>query len=278
VVGDRGEHHRLDGAEITPSGERGGEHTLGRVARSSVDEAAVPLRQALRGHCGRRQGRDREARWLRRAVASDEHERVDQRGGLLVLRQLVDHVRHRDEHGETGAPSGGAVRAPELQAGAHDLGGRHTELEQREHRLRDHEREASFQAVAEPVPPAPDLVAFGAGAHEHVVAGDLDLEALGVVGPQVEGAARLEIEPCVVPVAGHETGVDGALVQREAHVGAPVLDRERPPVVPEHHDRQVGDLGDELPGLAELVGGSGACARDHGATSFPVITASRSLP
>ena len=80
----------------------------------------------------------------------------------------------------------------------------------------------------------------------HVVTVDLDVEALGVVGPEVERATRLEVEPRVVPVAGDQARLDRSLVQREAHVRAPVFDGERPAVVPEHDDRQVADLGDEL--------------------------------
>ena len=280
VVGDGGEHHRLDRLQIAAFGERGGEHALGRVARTGVDEAAVPLRQPLGRHVGGREGRDREAGRLERGVARDERERVDERGRLLVRFELVDDVRHRDEHGEARAPSGRAVRRAEVEAGAHDLGRRDAELEQREHRLRDHERQALFEAVAQPALPPGDLVAFGAGGHEHVVALDLDVEALGVVGPEVEGAARLEIEPRVMPVAGDQTGLDRSLVQREAHVRAPVLDGEGPPVVPEHDHRQVGDLGEELPLLAQVFGRSRTLpGGDHARPSVRSRrnTASRSL-
>ena len=66
-----------------------------------------------------------------------------------------------------------------------------------------------------------------------------------VVGPQVERAARHEVEACVVPVTRDEPGLDGALVQREAEMRAAVLDREGRAVVPEHDDGQGADLGEQ---------------------------------
>jgi hypothetical protein len=56
-------------------------------------------------------------------------------------------------------------------------------------------------------------------------------------------------------VAGQQAVVDGAPVEREAHVRAAVLDRPRPLAVPEHHDGQVTGLAHELTRPPELVGG-----------------------
>ena len=264
VVGDGREHHRLDRVQIGALGQRGREHAFGRVAGACVDEAPVPLGEPVGRNRGRRQCRDREARRLRRGIACDEHERVDECGGLLVRIELVDHVRHRDQHGEAGTPPCGAIRGAEVEARAHDLRGRHAQVEEREHRFGDDERQALLEPVAQPALPARDLVAFGTRTHVHVVAVELDVEALRVVGPEVEGAARLEIEPRVVPVARDQAGLDGSLMQREAHVRAPVLDGEAPAVVPEHDHREVADLGDQLPGLAELLGRAGPLPRgDH---------------
>src|SRR6185295_14148364 len=61
----------------------------------------------------------------------------------------------------------------------------------------------------------------------------------------VEGAAGDEVEAGVVPVAGDKARLDGALVEREAHVGAAVLDRPGAVLAPEDDDRQVADLGQQ---------------------------------
>ena len=97
----------------------------------------------------------------------------------------------------------------------------------------------------------------GAPGHPHVVAVDLDVEGGGVVGPRIERAARRQVEAGVVPVAGEQAGLDRALVEREAEVGAAVLDGPRPALVPQHHHRHGADLGEEAPVAFELGGRSG---------------------
>ena len=84
--------------------------------------------------------------------------------------------------------------------------------------------------------------------HEHVVAADVDVEPARVVGPEVERAARHEVEARVMPVTRDEPGLDGSLMQREPEVRAAVFDRERGVVVPEHDDRQGPDLGEQPSG------------------------------
>ena len=101
-------------------------------------------------------------------------------------------------------------------------------------------------------------VDLGAGGHDDGVAVDRDVEPAGVVGPRIEGATRLEVEARVVPMTGHETALDRALMEWEAHVRATVFDRKRAAAIPEHNDRQAPDLGDELPISAELLRAPGA--------------------
>ena len=60
-----------------------------------------------------------------------------------------------------------------------------------------------------------------------------------------------------MPVAGDEPGLDGALMQREPEVRAAILDRVRGAVVPEDHDRERPDLGEEAAGRLEVGERSG---------------------
>ena len=97
-----------------------------------------------------------------------------------------------------------------------------------------------------------DHVVVGAGLHEDVAVAHRGREAAGVVRPHVERASRHQIEAGVMPVTGDETGLDRALVEGEAQVGAPVLDGVRGALVPEHHDRHRADLGEEAALLLQL--------------------------
>ena len=254
VVGDGGEHHALHIADRARFRQRGREHELGRVARTGFDESAVPLGEPdpfdLAAVVERAQG---EARRVVAGVAGDEREPVHQRQRTVRLIEHGEHVRHRDEHGETGTPSAVAVARAEGDAAPHDLVGGDPGLEQPQHRLRQHQREPRLQAVVEPLEEMGDRIVAAARFDEHVVTVDGDLEAAGVVGERIEGAPGDEVEAGVVPVAGHEPGLDGPLVQREAHVRAAVLDRPGAVVVPEHHDRQRADLGQQATFLAQLV-------------------------
>ena len=73
-----------------------------------------------------------------------------------------------------------------------------------------------------------------------------------IVGPEVERAARHEIEARVVPVAGDESGLDRALMQRKAEVRAAILDRVRGAVVPEDDYGKGPDLREEVARGAEV--------------------------
>ncbi len=113
---------------------------------------------------------------------------------------------------------------------------------------------------------ADGIVARDARLDEDVAAVDRHQEAAeGVVGEGIEGAAAREVEPGVVPVAGDQPGFDRPLVQREAHVRAPVLDRPGAVLTPEDDDRQVADLGQQPTGdgleFRERPGNAGTSSR-----------------
>ena len=97
--------------------------------------------------------------------------------------------------------------------------------------------------------------AVGLGLDDHRDPAVVDLDRVGadVVGPGIERAARAEVEAGVVPVAGHQAALDRAAVQREAHVGAAVVERERRPVAPEDADRLGAGLAGQAARPAQLV-------------------------
>ena len=73
----------------------------------------------------------------------------------------------------------------------------------------------------------------------------LDRAGRRVVRPQIEGAAAFEVEAGVVPVAGQDPVLDAAPVEREAHVGAAVVEREDAAAVVDDEDRAMGAVHDE---------------------------------
>ncbi len=190
-------------------------------------------------------------------IGGDEPQTVYQRAWSVIGIEVGEHVGHRDEHGETGSPSGVAVGGAVLGACAHDRGGLDAEVEQTEHRFADHERDLLFQAVVQAPLEVPDRVVDRARRNQHVVAVDVHVERGGVVGPEVERAARLQVETSVMPVTGEQPGLDAALMQREPHMRTAVFDRPGPVVVPEHDDRDRADLGHQLTVTPERVERSG---------------------
>ena len=223
------------------------------------------LAEAIDRHVLRLERADGEARRVVARVAGHEGQAVHQRKGMVGGIELREQVRHRDQHREAGTPTRAAVAGAELHAGAHDLRRGHAGVEQAEHRLRDDERDVVLQPVAQARLQMTDRIGVNTRAHEHVVTADVDLEAAGVVGPEVERAARHEVEARVVPVTGHEPGLDRALMQREAEMRAAVFDRVRRAVVPEDHHRERADLGEEAPAVSEFGERSGPnIVRGHG--------------
>ena len=73
----------------------------------------------------------------------------------------------------------------------------------------------------------------------------LDRAGRHVIGPEIEGAAAGEIEPGMMPVTGQDPICDAAALQREAHVRAPVVEREDTSVVVHEQDRRMPAVHDE---------------------------------
>src|SRR5262249_17524653 len=65
--------------------------------------------------------------------------------------------------------------------------------------------------------------------------------------PQVEGAAAFEIEAGVVPMTGQDSVLEAAAFEREAHVGATIVESEHAPTVVDDKDRTMATVHDEPP-------------------------------
>ena len=251
VIGDCREHHRFDFGKVRGIGQRSLECAFGGIARTGFDEPAIPALQSPQRHLGGRQRTDRETRRLIAGVVRDEGQAVHERERPVVALEVGKQIRH--QHGQARAPTGAAIRRAEVDTRSHDVGRTHARIEQPEHRLGDDERDALLESVAQARLQVADRIGIDARLDEHVAVAHLGPEPTGVVGPHVERASRHEVEAGVVPVTRHEAGLDGALVQREAEVRAPVLDRVHRVLVPEDHDRDRSDLRDEPALFAELV-------------------------
>ncbi len=251
VVGGRRRHHVVDIGLGDSRNDGGRQRSLRRVGRSGVDEPAVPAGQTVAGWrlalaVSTERGQ-RESRRSIAGVARYERQAVHQRQSMVVDRQVGQQVGHGDEHRQPGAPPLRAVGGAVVDARANDVGRGHSRLEQAEHRFRGDQRQALFEPFGQTVVQMGDAIGLGLDDEEHVVA--LDLHGVGahVIGERVEGVARCEIESGVVPVAREQPVLDGTPVEREAHVGATVVDRVRATLVPEDADAVSASLGQQLP-------------------------------
>ena len=259
VVGGGGEHHGVD-VGGRRAGDGRGQHPLGRIGRARLDEPAVPLGQPLGRQLRGGEGRLGEAGRVATGVAAHEGEGVHEGERPVGRVEVGQHVGHRHQHGEAAPPALRPVAHAVFEAGGHDGGAARIGLEQPERGLGGDEREAVLQPVGQAPAQLPDRVGRRAASHPHVVAVHLDVEGDGVVGPRVEGAARRQVEAGVVPVAGEQAGLDGALVEGEAEVRAAVLDGPRPALVPDHHHRDRAELREKAPVALQLDGGAGVDA------------------
>ena len=262
VIGHGGEHHRLRVVDVRGVNECGLEHTFGGI-RAAFDEPPVPLREPVDGYAVARERADGEVRrmsavsfataarpWIS-ASARSSRSRCGMR--FAIATSVVRPVPQ----------PGVAVAHAELDAGPYDRARRDAGVEQPEHRLGDDERDVLLEPLAQPAMEMLDDIRVRPGRHPDVAGADLDVEAARVVRPQVERATGDEVEARVVPVAGHQPGLDRPLVEREAEMRTAVLDGVAGAVVPEHDHRQRADLGAELTGGLELGQRAGADLLDH---------------
>ena len=145
--------------------------------------------------------------------------------------------------------------------------GRSQGVGQAENGFGNHQRQALFEAFVEAAQQLRYAVDGGLDHDDDVVAiAASKLHRVGphVVGEGVEGAARLEVEASVVPVAGQQSVLDRAPVQRKAHVWAAVVHRVRTPVGPEDAHRLGPDLARQLAFGHQGVGAADSYAFVHG--------------
>ena len=184
------EHHRFRVGDVRGIHERGLEHPFGRVGGACLDETPVPLREPVDGHPVTRQRADREVRRATARVVRDCDETVHQCERAIVPIEIGEEVGHRNERGESAAPTGIAVARAELDAGPYDLARFDPRVEQPEHRLGDDERDVLFEPLPQSALEVRDHVGVRAGADDHVVAADLDVEAAARRRPRGRGCTR----------------------------------------------------------------------------------------
>ena len=143
------------------------------------------------------------------------------------------------------------------------------------YRLGNDKAEVVGEAVVEPSTPMRCRIGVAErGLHPHLHVTHFDGTGRHVVGPQIEGAAACKIEAGVVPVAGQDTVLDAAAVERKPHVRTAIVKRENAPAVVNDEDRTMRPAHDELPfGLQLLEAARANEVRDrtiHG-RSYPAI-------
>jgi hypothetical protein len=85
------------------------------------------------------------------------------------------------------------------------------------------------------------------GRHPDVGIAHLDRAARYIVRPEVEGAAALVIEAGVVPMTGQDAVLDSASLEREAHVGATIVEDEDAPALTPAIPCQIPGAKREMP-------------------------------
>ena len=122
------------------------------------------------------------------------------------------------------------------------------------HRLGDDKAEVVGKAVVEP--PAPMRGRVGVtegGLHPDLQVTHFDGTGRHIVRPQIEGAAAREIEAGVVPVAGQDTILNAAAVERKTHVWTAIVERKDTPAVVDDEDRTMRPVHDEPPLRLQLL-------------------------
>ena len=235
------------------AGSDGGEHgALGRLPmayRRPTPQPALEGREIRRA----RERRTLLARRLPFAVGRDAAGAVEQ-GEIVLL--LGEHGQEIAERGEDGQPHAPAVTV--ARAEQHDLPDDvrrwHVGREFALHRLGDDKAEVVGETVVESPAPMRGRVSVAEGRlHPNLQVTHFDGTGRHVVGPQIEGAAARKIEAGVVPVAGQDTVLDAAAVERKAHVRTAIVERENAPVGVDDEDRTMRPTHDEPPLRLQLL-------------------------
>jgi hypothetical protein len=253
----REEHVR----ELSMRGTRangGDQRPLGSFVVAHLDAAPEQPREPRRLELRRRQRCEREARRLPRRVLRDVGGAVVERHrhvfGIEPRRELHEARQRRQSAEPAAAPALDA----ELQSCAENLHPTLISVDERDRRLREHERDVPLETVVQPLALVRDVVEGRRGVDVDVVAVELDREAAQIVCPLVERPAGAQVEPGVVPVAGQDPVRDRAAVQRKAHVRAAVVDGEDLVALGEEADDVAADVDDDPTGGAQLAQRSGA--------------------
>ena len=247
VVGRRREHHPLGRAEVA------GWRRCVASARSAASDERVSTKRRYqpptcsrswppspRAGSGKRGARPRVSRltkasaWTSASGRSDGSERRQQ-------------VGHGDQHGEPGAPPVVPVGRAEVERFGHD-GLRAAGLQQTEGRLGHDQGDPLLEPVPQAAPEPADRIGVGPGGDERPrrpASATSNPMASSAQGSSVQPLARSKRAWCQWQVT--QAGLDRALVQREAEVGAAILDGEGSPVVPHDEHRERPDLGQQAP-------------------------------
>ena len=206
------------------------------------------------------EGRAFPPRRLPVAVRRDAARPVEQGEIGFVLGQSGHEIAERGEDREAHAPAV-PVLGSEQRRLPDDVGLRHAGRELALHRFGDDEADVVRKAVIEPLPPVHRWVGMTEGGPDPDLAvAHLDRADRRVVRPQIEGAAAVEVEAGVVPVAGQDPVLDAAAIEREAHVRASVVEGKDAPAVVDDEDRAMGAVYDEPARRLQLV--EGPCKRE----------------
>ncbi len=187
-----------------------------------------------------------------RVSARHERQSVNQRqrpvGGIEPRQQ----VRHGHQHRQPGAPPGPSMGGAELDAQPHRfgkrrLGKRRPVLEQTEDRLGGDQRQVLLESFGQSGQPCARWVTGRRRQDEDPAVADLHRIGADVVGEGIQGAARAQVEAGVVPVARDQSVFNRASMEREAQVGATIVDGVGPTPMPDDTDPVAPDLDREHP-------------------------------
>jgi hypothetical protein len=175
------------------------------------------------------------------AVLGDRREAVIHRARTVICAKPGCEVGHTGQQSQSSAPAVAPVPHAELKPRAHHLARVAALVEQSDDRLRDHQPDVALEPVAEAAKKVLSPIAALGDVDQHRATLDSHREYAHIVGPLIEGPAGFEVEARVMPVAGEDAVLDRSAVEREAHVWAPVVDREQAAARIEQDDRVTAD-------------------------------------